>query len=165
MWRQCSRNILKLLRGLSRYLSAWLVYTIEGFSLLLKVGKGYIYHNSMYDMRKRPRRQNVFLSYPRWLHLRLKVFDANNWRCNLCGTVPCRELDHIKPLHKGGAKWDESNLQPLCRSCHIAKTRGENLEGKNPEKIAWHLRANRVIYGKQSNSRKVSNDTQAEART
>lgn len=31
------------------------------------------------------------------------------------------ELDHIIPLHAGGTN-DASNLQPLCRECHQAKT-------------------------------------------
>src|SRR5690606_27981919 len=31
------------------------------------------------------------------------------------------ELDHITPLHKGGAD-DTTNAQGLCRECHAAKT-------------------------------------------
>lgn len=36
------------------------------------------------------------------------------------------ELDHIVPLHLGGAVWDPRNLQPLCKRCHSVKTRKEN---------------------------------------
>ena len=35
------------------------------------------------------------------------------------------EVDHIQPLHKGGAWYDLGNLQSLCFQCHVAKTRGE----------------------------------------
>lgn len=34
------------------------------------------------------------------------------------------ELDHIVPLHLGGAD-DESNFQSLCHDCHAAKTADE----------------------------------------
>ena len=42
-------------------------------------------------------------------------------------TVAANVVDHIKP-HRGDEKlfWDASNLQPLCKPCHDAKTaRGE----------------------------------------
>lgn len=31
------------------------------------------------------------------------------------------EIDHIVPLSEGGSN-DRSNLQPLCKACHAAKT-------------------------------------------
>ena len=35
------------------------------------------------------------------------------------------EVDHILPLKQGGTnRWD--NLQPLCHSCHVKKTKEEN---------------------------------------
>ena len=33
------------------------------------------------------------------------------------------EVDHVRPLHKGGAWYDLANLQCLCFQCHVAKTR------------------------------------------
>ncbi len=40
---------------------------------------------------------------------------------------PARIADHIKP-HRGDIElfYDETNLQPLCQSCHSAKTMAEN---------------------------------------
>ena len=35
------------------------------------------------------------------------------------------EVDHIRPLHKGGAWYDLANLQALCFQCHVSKTRAE----------------------------------------
>jgi len=37
-------------------------------------------------------------------------------------------VDHIKPVTKGGAKFDESNLQTLCNSCHAKKSAQEAVE-------------------------------------
>ena len=51
--------------------------------------------------------------------------------------VAAVELDHIVPVHKAPDRvLDANNLQPLCRSCHEAKTlrearhiRGATIEG------------------------------------
>lgn len=32
------------------------------------------------------------------------------------------EVDHIVPLHKGGAELDASNCRPLCKPCHVDVT-------------------------------------------
>jgi 5-methylcytosine-specific restriction protein A len=34
--------------------------------------------------------------------------------------------DHIVPLAKGGAKYDLTNMQPVCAECHDKKTRADN---------------------------------------
>lgn len=36
------------------------------------------------------------------------------------------EVDHITPLADDGHPTDMTNLQTLCRACHIRKTRVEN---------------------------------------
>ena len=41
-------------------------------------------------------------------------------RCWICRTEKYEELDHVKPLSKGGAHM-LSNLRPACRSCNRAK--------------------------------------------
>jgi 5-methylcytosine-specific restriction protein A len=59
-----------------------------------------------------------------WLAIRRAVL-TDEPRCRLCRekgkTVRAVEVDHIRPLHKGGDNSRE-NLQPLCRPCHRAKT-------------------------------------------
>lgn len=66
----------------------------------------------------------------RWRTARNKFLKANP----LC--VKCKEegkltkatvVDHIKP-HRGDKNlfWDESNWQPLCKSCHDTKTMTED---------------------------------------
>lgn len=45
--------------------------------------------------------------------------------CQRSGRVSvAAEVDHIVPLHQGGAD-DETNLQSLCAPCHQAKTARE----------------------------------------
>ena len=53
-----------------------------------------------------------------------------------CGRAGRLECDHIKPLHRGGDPYDSANLQTLCRSCHVAKSAGENRR-PDPERERW----------------------------
>ncbi len=39
-----------------------------------------------------------------------------------------RDVDHVVPLRDGGAQYELSNLQPLCRRCHQQKTNRETRE-------------------------------------
>lgn len=59
-----------------------------------------------------------------WARLRQQVLDANPL-CKPCldngKTTLAQEVDHIKPLHKGGGN-ELDNLQAICVSCHIDKT-------------------------------------------
>jgi len=43
-------------------------------------------------------------------------------RCQRLGD----ELDHIEPLDRGGAEYDQANIQLLCREHHRLKTATEN---------------------------------------
>ncbi len=48
-------------------------------------------------------------------------------RCEALGlTVAAKVVDHIQPLKRGGARFDTSNLQALCVSCHNRKTTSES---------------------------------------
>ena len=43
--------------------------------------------------------------------------------CEEAGRVtPSAVVDHIKPIDKGGDKWNSSNLQALCHKCHNKKS-------------------------------------------
>lgn len=89
-------------------------------------------------MARSARRHPARVNPRRWRAIRVRILDKENWRCRSCGGM-ARELDHIKPVEDGGAWWAESNLQPLCRGCHIAKTRAEN-QARRPEQpgeAAW----------------------------
>lgn len=49
------------------------------------------------------------------------------WLCRHCGTK-ATEVDHIRPLSQGGAKWDPGNVQSLCSDCHDAKSEADAAE-------------------------------------
>ena len=50
--------------------------------------------------------------------------------CRVCASAdpprlsPADAVDHIQPLADGGAKYDETNLQPICAVCHAMKDGG-----------------------------------------
>lgn len=64
----------------------------------------------------------------------MKVFERDDWRCQLCGVTTPRklrgqlvdrapELDHIIPLSRGG-EHSYRNTQCACRRCNAAKSDG-----------------------------------------
>ncbi len=59
--------------------------------------------------------------------LRRLALRRDRYRCVKCGSVDIDslEVDHVTPLERGG-RHALANLQTLCVSCHIAKTRIEN---------------------------------------
>ena len=74
----------------------------------------------------------------KWRPVRLEVLNRANWTC-ACGSYS-NEVDHRTPVHLGGDPYQRANLQALCRSCHIAKTRTENENERgrvDPERARW----------------------------
>ncbi len=55
-----------------------------------------------------------------WSQIKAQAFAMHGRDCMKCGDV-ATEMDHIIELDNGGSN-DLDNLQPLCRSCHKAKT-------------------------------------------
>lgn len=43
-----------------------------------------------------------------------------------CGSL-ATDVDHIISLDDGGDAWSPDNLRPMCKACHSAKTRREQL--------------------------------------
>lgn len=83
--------------------------------------------------------QHVRLPAHRWARVRREVFRRDSWRCVMCGRAGRLECDHINPLERepGQDPFDPNGLQTLCRSCHIAKTAGENRRDPTPAELAW----------------------------
>jgi HNH endonuclease len=52
--------------------------------------------------------------------IRYAVYDADGWRCRICGATEPLSLDHIWPWSLGGADTIE-NLQTLCIPCNSRK--------------------------------------------
>ena len=70
----------------------------------------------------------------RWAAARRAVFRRAGLspRCAECGRFSDRlEVDHVVALADSGQPYDPSNLQLLCRSCHIAK------HVRDPDRLAW----------------------------
>lgn len=65
-----------------------------------------------------------------WRRLRVLVLSAQPL-CVICERsgriVAATQVDHVTP-HKGNINlfYDQSNLQPLCQSCHSKKTASED---------------------------------------
>lgn len=59
-----------------------------------------------------------------WAKVRKQVLDEENWKCSVCKKWG-NEVDHIKPIFRGGAEYERDNLQAICRGCHIDKSRRE----------------------------------------
>ena len=57
-----------------------------------------------------------------WERIRRRVLDRDGWRCRECRRPGRLEVDHIKPLHRGGTD-EMDNLRALCRGCHIDRHR------------------------------------------
>lgn len=70
--------------------------------------------------------------------LRNHIASRQEWRCNVCRELfdEVWEIDHIDPLHRGGADSVE-NFQALCLVCHRKKSNRENLvrHGYDPDTI------------------------------
>lgn len=58
------------------------------------------------------------------LSFREAVFTADGHKCRACAATEYLEVDHIKPLRRGG-EHNLENAQTLCRECHERKTRYE----------------------------------------
>lgn len=61
-----------------------------------------------------------------WARLRSEVVLRDGERCVWCGAFRGLQLDHVRPVALGGAN-DAENLQLLCESCHLEKTRRDRL--------------------------------------
>ncbi|MCE2499008.1 MAG: HNH endonuclease [Nitrosopumilaceae archaeon] len=70
-----------------------------------------------------------------WPGVRFQVLQRDKYRCVQCGAGPGPDGEYVPrdmhvlcvvrrtPVGNGGAPWDRSNLQTLCRACHGVKAR------------------------------------------
>ena len=72
------------------------------------------------------------LQTTRWKATRLRVLARDEYRCQMCGKAGMLEVDHIVPLHRDPKQdyYKLENLQTLCRSCHIKKSRKDRKQLK-----------------------------------
>ena len=93
-------------------------------------------------LRERQRRDRAdepgrrFYHTTRWKALRAAILRAEPL-CRACAAQgrpePATEIDHVL-RHRGSAAlfWMQANLQPLCATCHIAKTIRERRDARRP---------------------------------
>ena len=93
------------------------------------------HRNATAIKRARIRKDENFYNNLRWRNKR-RYFLMKNKLCSdpfhIHGNriVFANEVDHIIPRRvRPDLAWNESNLQPLCKSCHSKKTRKEIDEG------------------------------------
>ena len=63
---------------------------------------------------------------------RVKISKRFNNKCNICKCCikdTKFDIDHIRALSNGGTN-EKSNLQPLCKACHMVKTSSEHETGQ-----------------------------------
>lgn len=59
-----------------------------------------------------------------WPRVRLRVLERDGYLCRIRGakcTVTATQVDHIVPVSKGGAWWDEANLRASCAKCNLSR--------------------------------------------
>ena len=54
----------------------------------------------------------------RWERTRRGLLDKHNWTCSRCSGY-ANEVHHVLPLYRGGAPYDEENLEVVCKACHL----------------------------------------------
>ncbi len=89
-------------------------------------------------------RLHVRLNTARWRAARMAVLSRDGYRCRACGGAGRLEVDHIRPLWKGGAPYGLENLQALCRRCSIEKTARENRKPRTASQRAWDALVNEL---------------------
>ena len=56
----------------------------------------------------------------RWKKLRPRILERDGYRCAYCGR-PATEVDHYRPLVRGGEPFDPDNLKASCLACNRAR--------------------------------------------
>ena len=89
--------------------------------------RGWLKHclvSTMERLAPKPKEDKRGLEPGLWEDARQKCFRRKGRQCYIrlpkC-TGAATQVDHIVPLARGGAKYDQSNLQPSCRYCNLSK--------------------------------------------
>ena len=80
------------------------------------------------------------MPYLLWQRVRRLVLVRDSWKCTRCGRYGRLEVHHIKELQFGGTN-DMSNLQTLCRDCHLE----HHQKKTNPERLQWRQLTEQIL--------------------
>lgn len=89
-------------------------------------------HRAYHASSKTHQENNQFYASARWRKVRQLHLDAEPLcrHCKQAGRLTAAtHVDHITPRSAGGADFEDSNLQSLCKPCHEAKSRRESAGG------------------------------------
>ena len=79
-------------------------------------------------------RHHARLDARRWPKVRREAFERDGWRCTECGKAGRLEAHHEPPLRAGADPYDLDGIMSLCRRCHIARHRPDDM---TPGRMAW----------------------------
>ncbi len=102
----------------------------KGCSALTALGDRYCdEHKTQHAWARAEKKTTTERGYgAQWRRLRSMVLNREPL-CRACKAeghiVSATDVDHIRPKAKGGGD-EMSNLQPLCKSCHMSKTGKES---------------------------------------
>ena len=85
-------------------------------------------------------RHHAEIGQAAWEVIRQRAFAEQGRRCSRCGKAGALEVHHVKELAHGGTN-DLSNLEVLCRDCHIATHRPVH----GVESQAWQVLLAEVV--------------------
>ena len=78
-----------------------------------------------------------------WFNIRVKALKRDDYKCVKCGETTSLEVDHIVEVADGGPQFELSNLQTLCKKCHLKKTAKNITTRAKNTKIAY-IRAQHI---------------------
>lgn len=67
-------------------------------------------------------RRNQVLNPTTWTTV-ARLYLSTHPACRACGSTESLQVDHITEIADNGAPYEDANLQTLCDTCHIRKTR------------------------------------------
>lgn len=80
------------------------------------------------------KKNTAFYNSVKWRKLSILFKQANPLCINYDTCAgPTEYTDHIVPINEGGAMYEPTNLQPLCRKCNAAKTGRQRWKDKGNE--------------------------------
>lgn len=83
----------------------------------------------------------------RWRRFRAWVLERDGYLCRVqlegCtvrAPLVGGHVDHVIPLHQGGAKYDPANVRASCRSCNLKRGRARERFDPEPDPISsWDV--------------------------
>ena len=72
-------------------------------------------------------RNHANLNPKLWAKVRRQAFERDGYRCTECGNAGRLEAHHKAPLRAGGDSYDLAGIATLCRNCHIARHRPDDM--------------------------------------